>query len=158
MSGPLPNPSTNLSLSLIALPQRHCVVALSVTDEAFSIWSKHVIVLTSHLFYNNALSPFEQLWLKYDIPRAHFYTYLQLGNLCASNTDLFFSCPCFQLSITCKPSSKSDLSVCKVGDIRVAQNISDRENLKTRTRKKGEPTGKKNKPNLFFFCFCFLRG
>lgn len=133
-------PSVRVWVSLVALPHRHCVVAPSVTDEAFSIRLKHVIVLTYNLFCNNVLCSFEQSLLKFDIPRAHFYMCLQLGNLSAWNTDLFASCPCFQLSNRCKPSTKYDLSV---DDIGVTTKISDRENSKTRTRKKGELACKK---------------
>lgn len=101
-------------LSLVAPPQGHCMFAPSITDRAFSMWSDRGIMSMYDLFYDNVFIAFEQLVQKFNIPRAHFFRYLQLRNFVACNVNLFPSCPSpsfLDEIFKCKPDSKRVVSV-----------------------------------------------
>lgn len=86
----------------------------SVMDGAFDSWSRGGVVLLSDLYIDNIFASFEQLVQKYDIPRSHFYKYLQLRNFVISNSDCFPSCPPMSLLdsiFNCKSVTKQAISI-----------------------------------------------
>lgn len=86
----------------------------SVMDGAFDTWSRAGIVSLSDLYVDGVFASFEQLVQNYDIPRLHFYKYLQLRNFVASNTDVYPSCPPTSLLdavLNCKSDRKQTISI-----------------------------------------------
>ena len=65
----------------------------SMMDEAFDAWSRKGVVSLSDLYIDGNFASFEQLVQKYDIPKSHFFRYLQLQNFVVLNSDCFPSCP-----------------------------------------------------------------
>ena len=65
----------------------------SMMDDACAIWAKRGVFSFSDLYVDGSFAAFEQLIQKYNIPRSHFYRYLQLRNFVSSNFDCFPSTP-----------------------------------------------------------------
>uniref|UniRef100_A0A3P9H232 Reverse transcriptase domain-containing protein n=1 Tax=Oryzias latipes TaxID=8090 RepID=A0A3P9H232_ORYLA len=61
----------------------------STSDEAFHEWSRRGVCLIDDLFIDNTFACFDQLLVKFNIPRSHFFRYLQLRSF------VFKSYPCF---------------------------------------------------------------
>lgn len=74
-------------LSLVAPPQGHGMFTPSITDGAFSVWLEYEVRSIYDLFIGNVCRNSEQLVQRLNIPRAHFYWYLQLQNCIACNVN-----------------------------------------------------------------------
>ncbi len=82
-------------------------------DEAFDAWARKGVISLSDLYMDGNFTSFEQLAQKYDIPKAHFYRYLQLRNFVALNSNDFPSCPPISLIdsiFECKSVKKQTIS------------------------------------------------
>uniref|UniRef100_A0AAR2M2X3 Reverse transcriptase zinc-binding domain-containing protein n=1 Tax=Pygocentrus nattereri TaxID=42514 RepID=A0AAR2M2X3_PYGNA len=68
-----------------------------MSDDAFALWAKRGVVSLSDLYIDGKFASFEQLTQRYNIPRIHFYRYLQLRNFVSSNLDSFPLSPSISL-------------------------------------------------------------
>jgi len=80
-------------LSLSAPIAKNHMFIPSILDGAFGIWCRNGISSLQDLYVDNNFASFEQLVNKFDIPRSHFFRYLQLRNFVTSHSDCFPSCP-----------------------------------------------------------------
>ena len=81
------------SLSLFAPITKNHMFPPSVLDGAFGVWSRNGIHSLQDLYVDNNFASFEQLVDRFNIPRSHFFRYLQLRNFIASNFSCFPLCP-----------------------------------------------------------------
>lgn len=73
-------------------PKKHLFIP-SMQDSFFDIWAGKGLISLSDLYINGTFASFEQLVQRYDIPKSHFYRYLQLRNFVALNSDCFPTSP-----------------------------------------------------------------
>lgn len=67
--------------------------APSMTDEAYDGWAQRGLIKLSNMYDEGNCMSFEQLRLKYNIPRTHFFRFLQLRSFLSSSTSQFPSLP-----------------------------------------------------------------
>lgn len=61
----------------------------SVSDGTFGVWFRSGIHSLQDLYVDNNFASFEQLVNRFNIPRSHFFRYLQLRNFIASHSNCF---------------------------------------------------------------------
>ena len=66
----------------------------SVLDGAFGVWYRSGIHSLQNVYADNNFASFEQLVDRFNIPRSHFFRYLQLQNFIASHSNCFPLYPC----------------------------------------------------------------
>ena len=83
-------------------------------DGAFAIWTRRNIHSLSDLYVDDNFATFEQLVQKFELPRSHFFRYLQLRNFVSSSSDCFPARPPDSLLDTifkCKDIHRRSISI-----------------------------------------------
>lgn len=65
----------------------------SLSDGAFTLWSSHGIKSFNDLYIEGIFASFPQIMAKYEIPKSHFFRYLQIRSFVKSVSSLFPSQP-----------------------------------------------------------------
>uniref|UniRef100_A0A672FIX8 Reverse transcriptase domain-containing protein n=1 Tax=Salarias fasciatus TaxID=181472 RepID=A0A672FIX8_SALFA len=96
-------------LSKYAPVKRNHQFLPSTTDKAFCEWSRKGIAAVEDLFIDGTFASFDQLVVKFNIPRSHFFRFLQLRSFISTSFTYFPSCPpetlldsILKLKINCK--------------------------------------------------------
>lgn len=70
----------------------------ALTDNAFKTWNDNGLKTVKYLFLNNTFGSFVEFIALHDIPRSHFFRYLQLQSFVSANLKCFPSIPVETLS------------------------------------------------------------
>lgn len=85
----------------------------SLSDGAFTLWSNHGIKSFNDLYIEGIFSSFPQIMAKYEIPKSHFFRYLQIRSFVKSVSSLFPSqpaTPAIDMLLLPPPISKGAIS------------------------------------------------
>lgn len=88
-----------------------------MTDSSFGAWLRHGVSSFKDLFINGLFASFEEIAQRFNIPRSHFYRYLQIRSFISSDITQFPSQPPDTLlaSINNVPSSRRKIgSICSL--------------------------------------------
>ncbi|KAM7402819.1 hypothetical protein PAMP_018030 [Pampus punctatissimus] len=119
------------SLCFLAPIAKNHMFTPSILDSAFQVWVKRGISKLQDLYVNNHFASFETLVNRYNIPRSHFYRYLQLRNFVASHCQDFPSRPPGSL-LDCILKCDSKQAIRKIYKILNSHNSAPLEQLKAR--------------------------
>lgn len=91
----------------------------SLVDGAFYLWASLGIRSFSDLYIQNTLASFEQLSLKFGLPKSHFFRYLQIRSFVKEKSSQFPSRPpCHDFdNLLSPPPSSQGLISCLYGRI-----------------------------------------
>lgn len=65
----------------------------SISDQSFTTWDKHGIISVKKLYINGIFASFDELARVFDLPRTHFFKYLQVRNFVRNKFPGFPSIP-----------------------------------------------------------------
>ncbi len=79
--------------SVYAPIERNHLFRPSITNRAFDIWVETGVTTVENLLIDNSFASFDQLTSKFNIPRSHFFRFLQLRRFISTSSSYFSSKP-----------------------------------------------------------------